>query len=324
MGHVPKYLIQKICQRIKQQRLEKARALSLKNDIFFKKKKVAHLFSSEFSLHPDERGKPALWRSWALRERGQSPSGGCLTFAGDTSLSRLPAPVATLSSCMFPSQSPRWNIFLWAPHFSLLNQVQGDKCHRDGWAGLSQGGHPFLEGEKSHLSKQFWVITQRAGPSAHSLCHTQHKTRSDPLMRNDRQISRPRSLTQRGPPPPAPSPWTTDGGPEPAGRGRERARHLWWPQAGPLPTSYSAKTELAFFLRKEAAPVGCRCFNFTSVGWESHSSSPLVSWCPCPSPWWSFPRVFGHRWRGREERGGTQAGSCCPGWSYAPVINSVA
>lgn len=44
MGQFPKFLIQKIGQSRKQQFLEKAKEPSIKNDIFFKKKKKLFIY----------------------------------------------------------------------------------------------------------------------------------------------------------------------------------------------------------------------------------------------------------------------------------------
>lgn len=220
--------------------------------------------------------------------------------------------------CSLP-KAPDEIFFFWAPHFSLLNQLQGDKCHRDWWAGLSQWGHPFLEGEKSHLSKQFWVITQREQGHQLTACHTQRKTRSDSLM-NDRQIACPRSLTQRAllpqPLPRGPR-WRTI-------TNREGQREGASPLVTPGRTSahmIQRENWTGLFMRKEVAPVGCRCFNFTSVGWESHSSSLLISWRLCPSPW-CFPLMFGHRWRAERKEmelrpAAAARGGIMPQWSTA-------
>lgn len=199
--------------------------------------------------------------------------------------SHLPVTIPLPSALTCPHQRPRCHVcslpkapdeifFFWAPHFSLLNQVQGDKCHRDWWAGLSQWGHPFLEGEKSHLSKQFWVITQRAGPSAHSLSHSAQD--SVRLADEERQADLSSSQSDsEGPTPPALTRgprWRTRTNRE----GRGRARHLWLPQAGPLPTWYSAKTELAFLWERKWLPWGAVAFILHL--WDDKATAPVCSY----------------------------------------------
>lgn len=134
MGQFPKYLIQKISQRIKQQLLEKARELSLKNDIFFKKKKKLLIYFLLNSLCTLTKEENQLSGEAELCESEDSPH---LAAA-----SHLPVTIPLPSALTCPHQRPRCHVcslpkapdeifFFWAPHFSLLNQVQGDKCHRD-------------------------------------------------------------------------------------------------------------------------------------------------------------------------------------------------
>lgn len=80
----------------------------------------------------------------------------------------------------------------------------------------------------------------------------------------------------RGPYSPSPFPVHHDGGPEPTGRGRGRARHLWLPQAGPLPTWYSAKTELAFLWERKWLPWGAVALILHL--WDEKATAPVCSY----------------------------------------------